>query len=370
MKLSIKPRLFSIVVLVLILIAQFFLYPLKTKAATASELATAFEAAGASSSSYTGDGAASSVMNSFSNIVPRKGSSLAVLSNGNATINDDGDTDFPPIGAALGDKATLSLSFTVPDGMNSLLFDFYFLSQEYPQYVGLNFNDDFTAIINGSSKVANGTNFAKDANGHVIDVNSVTFAITGHHSDLLGTSFDDHGGTGWVIAGAPVAPGDNITLDFIVEDVGDGVVTSSVLLDNFRFDQGSVEAGVQSRLFFSQSNLDITNCGQGALNLYSSTVTRQTLTVDVANSDSNVLAISPNQVGILEYTSQASPALLLQALQNGTVTLTASTTGINSGTVTVNVSGCPGILPVTGAKQQNILAKIASVFHNLLKTIF
>ena len=369
MKLSIKPRLFSIVVLVLFLIAQFFLYPLKTKAATAPELATAFEATGASSSSYAGDGAASSVMNSFSNIVPRNGGSLAVLSTGYATINDDGNTDFPPIGPD-GDKATLSLSFTVPDGMNSLLFDFYFLSQEYPGFVGSIFNDDFTAIINGSSKVADGTNFAKDANGHVIDVNSVTFAITGHHSDLLGTSFDGNGGTGWVIAGAPVAPGDNITLDFIVEDVGDGTVTSTVLLDNFRFDQGSIEAGVQSRLFFSQSNLDITNCGQGTLNLYSSTVTRQTLTVDVANSDSNVLAISPNQVGILEYASQASPVLLLQALQNGTVTLTASTTGINSGTVTVNVSGCPGILPVTGAKQQNILAKIASVFHNLLKTIF
>lgn len=369
MKLSIKPKLFSVVVLALILIAQFFLYPLKTKAATAGELATAFEATGASGSSYTGDGAANSVMNSFSNITPRKGNSLAVLSTGNATINDDGSTDFPPPGAA-GDKATLSLSFTVPDGMNSLLFDFYFLSQEYPDYVGSEFNDDFTAIINGSSKVANGTNFAKDADGHVIDVNSVTFAITGHHSDLLGTSFDDHGGTGWVIAGAPVAPGDNITLDFIIEDVGDGAVTSTVLLDSFRFDQGSVEAGVQSRLFFSQSNLDITNCGQGTLNLYSSTVTRQTLIVDVTNSDSNVLAIISNQAGILEYTSQASPALLLQALKNGTVTLTASAIGINSGTVTINVSGCPGVLPATGAKQQNILAKIASVFHNLLKTIF
>ena len=368
MKLSIKTS-FLVVVLMLILIAQSFLYPLKIKAATAPELATAFEATDASSSSYIGNSAASSVMNSFSNIVPRKGNSLAILSTGNATIDDDGSTDFPPPGA-VGDNPTLSLSFTVPDGMNSLLFDFYFLSQEYPEFVESEYNDDFTAIINGSSKVANGANFAKDANDHVIDINSVAFAITGHHSDLLGTSFDDHGGTGWVIAGAPVAPGDNITLDFVIEDVGDGVVTSTVLLDSFRFDQGSVEAGVQSRLFFSQSNLDITNCGQGTLNLYSSTVTRQSLIVDIANSDSNVLAISSNQVGILEYTSQISPVLLLQALKNGSVTLTASTTGINSGTVTVNVSGCSGILPVTGAKQQNILAKIASAFYNLLKTIF
>jgi len=328
----------------------------KTEAATASDLATAFEATGVSSSSYSGDDTASSVMASFGNIAARKGGSFAVLSTGIANTTDT-DTDFDPIGSD-GDVATLTLNYIVPAGMNSLLFDFYFLSREYPEFVGTDYNDIFTATITGSSKVANGTNFAKDTEGHTIDINSVNFVIIGTHNDLLGTTFEDHGGTGWLIAAAPVAPGDNLTLTFQIEDIEDGIYNSTVLLDNFRFDQGEYGVGVQSRYFFSQSTINITDCtGSATLDLYSATVVRSATTVDISNSDSSILAISANQLSIPAYQSKVSNSLAIEGLKNGSVILTASGAGIGLGTVTVNVSGCP-VLPETGSNKADLIQRV------------
>ena len=340
-----------------------FFYSRKTEAAAASDLATAFGATGVTSSSYTGYDDASSVMTKFGNIVPREGSNFAVLSSGYAKENNV-DVDWSPTAGAgdpagaVGDAETLTLNFTAPSGMNSLLFDFYFISEEYPDYVGSAYNDDFTATISGSSKVADGTNFAKDPDGHVIDVNSVTFAIVEGSYDLQNTDFANNGGTGWVIAGAPVAPGDNIFLAFKIADVGDGVYDSTVLLDDFRFDQGQYLAGVQSAYFFSQSSVNITNCsGQATLDLYSATVVRSATQVDIGNSNPNVLATSTNQLTIPAYQSKTSDSLAMQGLRNGSVTLTASGGGIGLGTVTVNISGCP-TLPETGSNKNNLLQRI------------
>lgn len=331
----------------------------KTEAATASDLAGAFEATGAVASLYTGNDAASSVMTKFGNITPRRNSTFAVLSSGYARETNV-DVDYDPTAGpgdpagAVGDSSTLALAFTVPAGMNSLLFDFYFISEEYPEYVGSAYNDDFKVIIAGSSKVANGTNIAKDPDGHVIDVNSVTFAVGQGSYDLQNTDFDTDGGTGWVIAGAPVAAGDNITLTFNVEDVGDGILASTVLLDNFRFDQGIYLAGVQSGYFFSQSQVNITDCGQATLDLYSAVVVRGATTVDIGNSNPNILSLSTNQLTIPAYQSKASNNLTMQGLKNGSTTLTASGAGLGLGTTTVNVSGCP-VTPETGANKFNLI---------------
>lgn len=354
-------KVFVLLAVFLIVFASIlFFCSRKSEAASASDLATAFEATGTTSSSYSGNDAASSVMTSFGNIASRKGGSFAVLSTGIANTTDT-DTDFDPVGAD-GDAATLTLTYTVPAGMNSLLFDFYFLSREYPDFVGSDYNDTFAATINGSSKVANGTNFAKDTDGHTIDINSVNFVITGTHNDLLGTAFEDHGGTGWLIAAAPVAAGDNISLAFHIEDVEDGVYNSTVFLDNFRFDQGVYMAGVQSAYFFSQSSVNITNCtGAATLDLYSATVVRSTTTVDISNSDPNVVATSANQLTIPAYQSKASSSLTIQGLRNGSVILTASGAGIGLGTVTVNVSGCP-VLPETGSNKTDLIQRVNGSF--------
>ena len=358
-----KKAIVLLAMFLIVFVSVFMFCSRKSEAASANDLATAFEATGTTSSSYSGNAQANSVMNAFGNIAPRQGSTFAVLSTGIAQAgnpsDDDNGTDFDPPGSPDGDATTLTLNFTVPSGMNSLLFDFYFLSIEYPVFVGFAYNDTFTATITGSSKVANGTNFAKDTDGHTIDINSVNFAVGETHNDLKDTAFQGHGGTGWLIAAAPVAAGDNISLAFHVEDVEDGVYDSTALLDNFRFDQGEFAAGVQSGYFFSQSSVNITNCTGGAtLNLYSATVVRSTTTVDIGNSNPNVLALSTNQLTIPAYQSKTSENLVIQGLKNGSVTLTASGAGIGLGRVTVNVSGCP-TLPDTGSNKTNLIQLVS-----------
>lgn len=355
---SMKKFLVLSLVLVLVFATVFVFRPNKTQAATAGDLATAFEVTGASSTSYSGNAQANGVVSSFGNIAARKNGNFSILSTGIASVGQPTDlnagTDFDPNGTS-GDTTSLTVNFTVPADMNSLLFDFYFLSVEYPEYVGTAYNDTFTATITGSSKVANGTNFAKDTGGNVIDINSVNFAVTDTHADLLGTQFQGHGGTGWLIAGAPVAPGDNVSLVFSVEDVEDGIYDSSVFLDNFRFDQGSVEAGVQSKMYFSQKSVNITDCtGRATVDLYSSSVTRSALAVSITNSDANKLALSTNTLEIPAYSSKTSNSLAMQGLKDGTMTLTASASGFADGTMTVNISGCP-VLPATGKDEKEII---------------
>ncbi|WP_394263381.1 choice-of-anchor L domain-containing protein, partial [Trueperella sp.] len=43
------------------------------------------------------------------------------------------------------------MDLDVPDGANCLSFDFKFLSEEYPVYVGSSYNDAFIAELNEST---------------------------------------------------------------------------------------------------------------------------------------------------------------------------------------------------------------------------
>ena len=48
------------------------------------------------------------------------------------------------------------------------------------------------------------------------------------------------GATGWLTSQAPVSPGEEFTLEFMIWDAGDGILDSSVLLDNFTWVEGEV----------------------------------------------------------------------------------------------------------------------------------
>jgi hypothetical protein len=52
---------------------------------------------------------------------------------------------------------------------------------------------------------------------------------------LSSTGVDTHAATGWLQTQAPVKPGDTITLLFTIWDSGDGVLDSTVLVDNFQW---------------------------------------------------------------------------------------------------------------------------------------
>jgi len=138
------------------------------------------------------------------------------------------------------DAITIRLEVTPPAGMHSFKFNFYFLSREYPNYVGSEFNDTFT--VTQQSSVYNG-NIVFDQGGNVINVNSALFTVT-NQAMLVGTGFDcpdpylggmRGGGTGWLTTISPCVPGETFTLIFTIGDVFDGIYDSGVFLDGWEW---------------------------------------------------------------------------------------------------------------------------------------
>lgn len=182
---------------------------------------------------------------------PTRGDTFAILSTGLVT-----DVDQPGTFASTGlggaavrgntdrDVTVLAVDVAVPAQANCLSFDFRFMSEEYPTYVGTQFNDAFVAEVDDSTWTTSGSdiiapdNIAFDADGQVVSINST--GIGGMTpGDGAGTAFDGgaEGGdpagaaTTLLSASTSVTPGDH-TVYFSLFDQGDAVLDSAVFLDD------------------------------------------------------------------------------------------------------------------------------------------
>lgn len=151
-----------------------------------------------------------------------------------------GDTDF--------DVTVLKIDFTVPSGDNCLSFDFRFLSEEYPEFVGSNYNDAFLAELDNSTWTTAGSvistpdNFAFDPANDVISINTTGYTSMST-ADASGTTFD--GATPLLRAQRSVSPGSH-SLYLSIFDEGDRIYDSAVLVDNLRsYGAASCNAGAQ-----------------------------------------------------------------------------------------------------------------------------
>ncbi len=189
-----------------------------------------------------GNQAASDVLTSLGVLSPTEGTDFAYLSTGRVGQSPEPGQDLPPMGRPQGDRSTVTLTLTAPANANSFAFDFYFLSAEYPEYVGSPYNDEFVAEVTGSAWSGNA---ALDSSGNAISVNSALFSVT-QSSQLSGTGFDNGvgGGTGWLTVVVPATPGDTITLVLSVYDVTDGVYDSGVLVDDFYWSETEITTPV------------------------------------------------------------------------------------------------------------------------------
>jgi hypothetical protein len=185
-----------------------------------------------------GNQAASDVLTSLGVLSPQEGADFAYLSTGRVGQSPEPGQDLPPMGKPQGDRSTVILNLTAPSNANSFAFDFYFLSAEYPEFVGSAFNDEFVAQVTGSAWSGNA---ALDSSGNSISVNSALFSVT-QSSQLSGTGFDNGvgGGTGWLTVVIPATPGDTITLVLSIYDVTDGVYDSGVLVDDFYWSETEI----------------------------------------------------------------------------------------------------------------------------------
>jgi hypothetical protein len=177
---------------------------------------------------------------------PRRGSSFAILSSGNARLADD-PNDSPDSGSSSGgprirgarDVLIVRFHLRVPEGANCLSFNFRFLSEEFPEFVNDDFNDAFIAELGDSTWDAGSEtnptitaprNFAVDRKGNPIRVNAIG-DTTVRARYAKGTTYD--GATRLLRASTPVKPGREI-LYLSIFDQGDRIFDSAVFVDDLR----------------------------------------------------------------------------------------------------------------------------------------
>ncbi|GEM_PF-3540303 len=225
----------------------------------------------------TGSESQAAVIESLGPISPLRGPTMTVLTSGRASALRDridyevspGGTDPLEPSAPVYDQVLLEVELTAPANAESLTFQWYFLSREYPVFVGSDFNDRFTVIQDGADFDGN---IVFDEHDNVVDINNAFFEVTDQES-LDGTGFwrpleggwdpfdppapgtelpsHEGGATGWITTQTPVEPGETLTLRFDIHDVADAVYDSAVLLDDFQWSTIEIDdpiSGAQAQL--------------------------------------------------------------------------------------------------------------------------
>ena len=175
---------------------------------------------------------------------PRRGKSYAILSTGDARDasrkNKEGDLsrgNGGPFLRGTRDTVIFRVDLKVPKHASCLSIRFRFLTEEFPEFVGSEFNDAFIAELGSSTWDATSNenptiiapdDFALDPNKHLISVNGAGPASVDKAS-AKGTTYD--GATGILRASTPIKPGRR-TLYLSIFDQGDRQYDSSVFLDH------------------------------------------------------------------------------------------------------------------------------------------
>jgi len=176
-------------------------------------------------------GGAGGVVTSFGPILPYEGSYMAMISSGSGAIGDA--------------SSALEQSFTVPVGATTLTIHYNFVSEEYPEFVGSQYNDVFNATLH-----------TPDGAREIVfeEVNSANFQPV--EGIPCGSGDCTWGQTGWITASIDVSQwaGTDDTLTLTVHDVGDTIYDTVVLLDNIEFPSPICNAPDQPENFFNIEN--------------------------------------------------------------------------------------------------------------------
>ena len=156
------------------------------------------------------------------------------------------------------DAVMFEMRIRVPKTARSFSFDIYFLTKEYPTYICSNYNDFFIELLDSAYTSDDPAfqnpadkNLAMDAAGNPIGINIAASGLftqcSPNHSytatetsctgteELEGTGFEENGGTGWLTTRGNVVGGEIITLRLAIWDLGDHLLDSLVLIDNFQW---------------------------------------------------------------------------------------------------------------------------------------
>lgn len=165
-----------------------------------------------------------------------------------------------PAGSAY-DSAGLRLRIKTPSDAKSFKFNLNFFTYEFPNFICSQYNDFYVTMMDPPDATLPDGNISFDSAGNTISVNAgflqvctaqtasngVFFPCALGPGDLAGTGFDstpeNSASTGWLETTAPITPGSEVTLHFAIWDSGDGILDSTTLIDNFRFDVDETSTG-------------------------------------------------------------------------------------------------------------------------------
>lgn len=168
------------------------------------------------------------------------------------------------------DPVMFKLRIRVPMAAKSFMFNLYFLSIEYPNYICSSYNDFFIALLDSTHTSDNpdlqnpaDKNLGRDADGNPVGVNLAPaglfkqcenisgsgWSVTSCEgtNELQGTGFEGRGGTGWLVTRGNVVPGEVITLRLAIWDLGDHALDSMVLIDNFKWEFEEYKPGTDEK---------------------------------------------------------------------------------------------------------------------------
>jgi hypothetical protein len=281
---------------------------------------------------------------------PADGSNYAVLSTGNVAEADqpdqpgavfpstvDGGTAQPNRGDAE-DVTVLAIAIQVPAGANCLSFDFRFLSEEFPDFVGRTFNDAFVAELDTTSwTTASGVisglenDFALDPMGGPVTINS-TGQSQMSATNAVGTPFG--GASAPLRAKTAVTPGAH-TIYLSIFDQSDAAYDTAVFADALRTSNESAATCVRGSQAVGPA-LAITGPGPG----FTSRTRFPTLTGSAGDGPGDAATVTVRVFDGAD-TSGALRATLL-APRSGTSWSVTPTTPIPAGTYTAQASQVGG----------------------------
>jgi hypothetical protein len=191
----------------------------------------------------TGPAEAAQIRANLGIIQPIQGASFVLLSTGIAgTATPEPGIDLGLPGAA-DDVVTLRLDLQVPVGANRLSLQYNFLSAESPDFVGTIFNDTFSLqLVEPAGTRAftlasvNSSQFFDASDSRANDSGFDLFADDPAGVDtVFGVGLPDAGLTDFQSFDVEVTGGGNLQLVLAIQDNGDGILDSAVLLDSIRF---------------------------------------------------------------------------------------------------------------------------------------
>jgi hypothetical protein len=134
------------------------------------------------------------------------------------------------------DKLWMQMTLTVPPGTEGYVFDFAYFSSEFPDWYDTVFNDLFIAWSTSETFTGNIT-FVNDAPLTITSLEDANaFQYKANAPQLAGTGFEGHAGTGWFMARGSAASEEDFQVTFFIADMGDSILATGVLLDNFRWE--------------------------------------------------------------------------------------------------------------------------------------